>query len=75
MTLRQRIVNHLAARPGQKFTNRQLARALGAPEPSVRRATLAGLWRGVADAGKTAEGYLYTAPTHEPTADATGVPA
>ena len=62
MTLRQRIVDHLATHPGQKFTNRELAQILGAPEPSVRRATLAGLYRGVADAGMQSGSYRYTTP-------------
>lgn len=40
MTIRQRVLAHIQALPGQSYTNRQLAEQLGIPEPSVRRATL-----------------------------------
>ena len=63
MTLRQRIEQHLAL-TGQDFTNRALAVALSAPEPSVRRATLYGLVVGtIREVGKTHYGaYLYGTP-------------
>ena len=75
MTIRQRIVAHLAANPGQSFTNRMLAHALDTPEPSVRRATLKEIsWSyGIRETGKTQGGaYLYGAP--EPVATE-GLPA
>lgn len=74
MTVHQRIVQHLEAHRGKKFTNRQIAQALAIPEPSVRRATLRGLYRGVSDAGKDSAGYYYQAETRQ-SADATEVPA
>ena len=64
MTLRQRIEQHLAAHPASKFTNRELASELLAPEPSVRRATLRALVvvGSIAEAGKTVDGaFLYSA--------------
>lgn len=44
-TLRQRVVAHILANPGIRFTNGQLADATGAPMPSVRRATLNAMLR------------------------------
>lgn len=44
-SLRQRIVEYISERPGIRFTNADLAHALGAPIPSVRRATLNAMFR------------------------------
>jgi hypothetical protein len=41
VTLKDHIYNTLRNNPESHFTNQQLARELNAPEPSVRRATLA----------------------------------
>jgi hypothetical protein len=44
-TLRQRVVAYILENPGRRFTNGELADALNAPMPSVRRATLNAMLR------------------------------
>lgn len=86
MTIRQRIEQHLAANPHRLFTNRELATELTIPEPSVRRMTLKAVsgitFSNIADAGGTGSAqypYRFTFAgvnaIHQPSADATGVPA
>lgn len=40
-TLRDRVLTFLSANYDQTFTNKEIAERIGAPEPSVRRATKA----------------------------------
>ena len=41
MTLKEQIVDFLGANSNGRYTNQELAKALGRPEPSVRRVTSA----------------------------------
>jgi hypothetical protein len=80
MTLRERIVAHLAAHPGVEMTNAELSAALSVPEPSIRRATLKAVSTfpaTIVDAGGSGAArspYRYRA-IYPQSADATGVPA
>lgn len=46
MTQKQAIIDYIVSYPGQRFTNVEIANALGLPLPSVRRATLEAMLAG-----------------------------